>query len=61
MLRILALALVCVAVLEGIALWKGIDGAALGVAFAAIGAILGWGLKWLKETARRNNDKQRRR
>lgn len=57
MLRILALALVCVAVLEGIALWRGIDGATLGIAFAAIGTILGWGLKWLKEQTRRSSRK----
>lgn len=57
MLRILALALVCVAVLEGLALWRGVDGATLGIAFTAIGAILGWGIKWLKEQTKRNSRK----
>lgn len=57
MLRILALALVCIAILEGMALWRGIDGATLGIAFTAIGAILGWGLKWLKEQTRRSGRK----
>lgn len=38
-------AMICIAVLEGLALYKGINGATLGLAFAALGGLGGYELK----------------
>ena len=38
-----------IAILEGIALWKGIDGKCLALSFALLGGLGGYGIRQIKE------------
>lgn len=40
--KVTLIAIIAIAVLEGVALWKGIDGASLASAFAIIGGLGGY-------------------
>lgn len=44
MIKATITAIIAVAVLEGFAIWKGIDGASLASAFAIIGGLGGYGI-----------------
>lgn len=43
--KVRVVAILVIGILEGIALWKGIDGSLLALAFGAIGGIAGYKIK----------------
>ena len=50
---ICAMGIGAIIVLESLALYKGVNGAGLGVAFAAIGGMVGYAGKWVFESLKK--------
>ena len=50
---ICAMGIGAIIILESLALYKGVNGAGLGVAFAAIGGMVGYAGKWVFESLKK--------